>query len=77
MVVCTQEMTLVLLSVWPREINTSLAEYSSWMKTLPYFKGQSMLGEAHQYGHITSSIDSAYNQEVCIVHVAINHVQVC
>lgn len=73
-------MALVLLSVWPREIkrNTSLDEFAlAGRKHSLILKVKSILGRARQYGHITSSMDAAYNQEVCIVHIAINHVKVC
>lgn len=71
---------MVLLSVWPREIkrNTSLAEFAlAGRKHSHILKVKSMLGGARQYGRITSSTDTAYNQEVCIVYIAINHIQVC
>lgn len=75
---CTQEGTLMLLSVWPCKINTSPFKSAlGGRKHSHILKVRSVLGGAYRHDHMTSSTDAAYNQEVCTAYTAIIHVKVC
>lgn len=78
MLLCTQESTLVLLPIWPSEINTSLVESAQRARTHSHIlKVRSVLGRAYLYGYKASSVDAAYHQEVAFFTLhTLNHVSV-